>query len=178
MEKSIEIGKRLASAIATATDSNHRLVVYAFDSMPRKIVTNGKDLSSWEAAMKELRAGGGTACGIALDALSREDSVDQIVIITDECVAGAPNVSVGYDRVAKSFGFNPSVRIIRCEGEGGKSNNVYEPLEKKGDVDVDRIDFDGDYYSIPNLLLFLNKSSRLDLLLEVMSYELPIRKSS
>lgn len=179
MEVAIELGKRLASAIATAMNDDNKLFVYAFDSMPRKITAAGNDLGSWEKAMSELSANGGTACGLAIDALTRLDTpVDQIVIITDECVAGAPNVNVGYSNVAKKFGFNPSVRIIRCNGSFGKGDGVFEPLEKRGDVDVDRVDFDGDYFGIPNLLLFLNKSSRLDLLLEVMDYELPTRKSS
>ena len=179
MTTAIELGKRLASAIATSINRDNIFVAYAFDSMPRKIVSQGKDLASWEKAMSELHAGGGTACGLAIDALTRLDTpVDQIVIISDECVAGAPNVSVGYDNVARKFGFNPSVRIIRCAGNTGRGNGIHDPIEKKGSVDLDRIDFDGDYYSIPNLLLFLNKSSRLDLLLEIMDYPLPERKNS
>lgn len=179
MEVALELGKRLASAIATAMNDENKLFVYAFDNMPRKVISTGKDLGSWENAMSELQASGGTCCGVAIDALTRLDTpVEQIIIITDECVAGAPNVNVGYGNVAKKFGFNPSVRIIRCNGSFGKKDDVFKPLELRGDVDVDRVDFDGDYFSIPNLLLFLNKSSRLDLLLEVMDYPLPSRKTS
>lgn len=43
------------------------------------------------------------------------------------------------------------------------------------DVYVDRWDFGGDYYALPNLVPMLARPTRLDLLLEVMDVELPAR---
>ena len=37
--------------------------------------------------------------------------------------------------------------------------------------------FDGDYYSLPNLVPFLTKPSRVELLMEIMEYPLPKRKT-
>ena len=37
--------------------------------------------------------------------------------------------------------------------------------------------FAGDYYSLPNLVPLLSKPSKLELLMEIMDYPLPVRKS-
>ena len=43
-------------------------------------------------------------------------------------------------------------------------------------IGVDVFQFSGDYYSLPNLVPLLTRPSKLDLLIEIMSYPLPKRK--
>ena len=43
-------------------------------------------------------------------------------------------------------------------------------------VGIDVFQFDGDYYSLPNLVPMLARPSKLELLMEIMGYPLPTRK--
>lgn len=177
MNHAKEIAKRLGSAIAASLGDNYWIQTVAFNDGFYFVKPNGKDLDSWEKAFAGINICGATHAGSGLLALAHcGKPVDQIVIITDEGENGSPNFSAAYDMYRKQFGVSPSVRIIRCGSS--RCNSIYDGLTRKGDVDVERFDFDGDYYSIPNLLTFLNKSSRLDLLMEIMSYELPVRRQS
>ena len=47
-----------------------------------------------------------------------------------------------------------------------------------GGVVVDVFNFTGDYYSLPNLIPMLAQPSKLELLMEIMEYPLPERKSA
>lgn len=177
MNESKEIAKRLGSAIAAALGDGYRIDTIAFNDCFYPVKSKDKDLDSWEKAFAGINIGGSTYIGSALIALAISGKpVDQIVLITDEGETDAPNFSAAYEQYRTQFGFSPSVRIVRCGTH--RSSGVYDGLVRKGDVDVERVDFDGDYYSIPNLLMFLNKSSRIELLMEIMTYKLPERKAS
>ncbi len=80
------------------------------------------------------------------------------------------------NKYCEKFNHRPMVRIIRC-GNVDKNYNIYDGLVKAG-YDVEYQEFSGDYNSIPNLLLFLNKNSKLELLCEIMSHPLPQRKTA
>ena len=43
-------------------------------------------------------------------------------------------------------------------------------------ITVDVFPFNGDYYSLPNLVPLIAKPSKLELLMEIMEYPLPERK--
>ena len=43
---------------------------------------------------------------------------------------------------------------------------------------VDVFQFTGDYYALPNLVPLLSKPSKLELLMEILDYPLPRRKSA
>ncbi len=45
-------------------------------------------------------------------------------------------------------------------------------------IAVDVFEFSGDYYSLPNLVPMLSRPSKLELLMEIMDYPLPERKSA
>ncbi|MGA2496967.1 MAG: hypothetical protein ABSH20_04465, partial [Tepidisphaeraceae bacterium] len=69
---------------------------------------------------------------------------------------------------------DPAVCIVRTPGAG-------DGLEKQcraAGIGVDVFQFSGDYYSLPNLVPLLSKPSRLELLMEIMEYPLPVRKSA
>jgi hypothetical protein len=176
MDSAKEVAKRLGSAIATALDDKNWIETVAFNDGFYFVKPKAKDLDAWEKAFAGVNVSGSTYAGQGLLALAkRGEAVDQIVIITDECENGNPSFAAAFNAYRKQFNCNPSVRIIAC---GNASTNIYNDLQRLGDVDVERFVFNGDYYSVPNLLSFLNKSSRFDLLMEIMSYELPQRKNS
>ena len=47
---------------------------------------------------------------------------------------------------------------------------------RQAKVAADAYQFDGDYYSLPNLVPLLSRPSRLELLMEIMEYPLPARQ--
>jgi hypothetical protein len=55
---------------------------------------------------------------------------------------------------------------------------VLEGRCKAAGIATDVFQFAGDYYSLPNLIPLLSKPSRLELLMEIMEYPLPVRKSA
>jgi hypothetical protein len=59
----------------------------------------------------------------------------------------------------------------------GATDGVEKQARAAG-VSVDVFQFDGDYYSLPNLIPLLTRPSRLELLMEIMEYPLPKRRSA
>lgn len=172
MEQAIEIGKRMASMISAVMDAD--LIVYAFDTMPYKITSKGTDIGSWEKALKMVRAGGCTSCGCAIAAMTRnQEYVEQIVMITDEGHNQSPPFLGSLQQYATTMNVQPSVVMLRC---GHSRHRTLTDQAIRAGFDVQDYDFDGDYYSLPNLIPFLTQPSKLDLLMEIMETPLPTRK--
>lgn len=150
------------------------LYVYAFDTIPYRLDTKGKsELSDWEKAFKGIVAGGGTACGVALDMMRRKKQVvEQIIMVTDQEENNVPHLAPTLKLYAQELGTMPSVIIVQV---GGNSNQLERALTAEG-MTVDTFKFSGDYYSLPSLLPMLAGGTRLELLMEIMSYPLPERK--
>lgn len=173
MSQAIEIGKRVASMISAIMDAD--FYVYAFDSMAYPIQSKGSDLASWEKAMVGIRAGGGTSCGCPFTYMTQaKQAVEQVIIITDEGDNTAPSFTAGYNRYCEALGVKPNVCIIKTQGASGH----VEQNCRKQEIPVDTYQFTGDYYGLPNMVKFLTKPSRLDLLMEIMTWDLPERKAS
>jgi hypothetical protein len=66
------------------------------------------------------------------------------------------------------------VCIVRTPG----GSSGIETQCRNAGVMVDVFQFAGDYYSLPNLVPLLSKPSKLELLMEIMEYPLPVRKSA
>lgn len=171
MQEAISVGKQLAGLIAGVADAP--LTVVAFDSMPYFIESEGPALSDWDRAFASIRAIGNTSIGAPLQALrSRKIVVEQIVIVTDEEENTAPYFVRTYKAYAEDFGVAPAVVIVRIGGRGGYLER--QLIAEK--IQVETLDFTGDYYALPNVVMLLARPSRLDLLLEIMATPLPIRK--
>ncbi len=170
MENAIEIGKRLAAMISGITEAD--LFVYAFDVMPYAVEAKGGDLTDWEKAFTHIKAGGGTSCGCALEAMRlKKQLVEQIVLVTDEGENAAPYFADAYDAYRRTLDIMPNVMIVKV----GDCSGWVETQLKKKQIPVDTLTFKGDYYSLPNLIPLLSRPSRLELLLEIMATPLPIR---
>ena len=170
MQSAIEVGKRLATMISGISQAE--LYVYAFDTIPYPVNTQGTNLSDWEQAFKLINAGGGTSLGCALEVLrQRKQSVEQIILVTDEGENTAPYFADTYKRYSRELGILPNVVIVRV----GQSYNWVEAQLRSQQTPVETFTFQGDYYSLPNLVPLLTRPSRLELLMEILETPLPAR---
>ena len=175
MSQAIELGKQIASMVSTITTSD--LYVYAFDTMAYPVVSQGKDLASWDKALRGIYAGGGTSCGIALEYMLRaKQKVEQIVLITDEGENQTPAFFPTLKKYREQLKVDPSVVIVKTQG----ASNLLETQAVREGVQVDAWQFTGgsDYYSLPQIIPLLTRSSKADLLMDIMMYPLPKRKAN
>jgi hypothetical protein len=171
MELAIELGRRIGSLISAICEKE--LYVYAFDTMAYPIERGGDDLASWEKALKGISAGGGTSCGVPLDFMTKKKQyVEQIIVVTDEGENTAPLFVDAFTKYREAVKADPNVCFVRTPGA---STQVADQCRKAG-VMCDAFQFTGDYYSLPNLVPMLSRPSKLELLMEIMDYTLPIRK--
>ena len=172
MDEAIELGKRIGAMVSAICESD--LYAYAFDTMAYEIEPRGNDLADWERAFAGIKAGGATSCGVAFKYLQRKQQyVEQIIMITDEAENTAPTFVAGLREYCSALNADPTVVIVRTP-------HACEDIEKKcrrENVPLDVFKFEGDYYSLPNLIPMLAQPSKLELLMEIMDYPLPERKS-
>lgn len=175
MTQAIELGKQIGSMISAIMDEGVNLFCYAFDTMAYPIKAAGKSLADWEKALKGINANGGTSCGVALEYMLRaKQHAENIILITDEGENSSPLFVPTLQRYLGLVGQQPTVCIVKTEG----ATNLIERNMQQAGLQCDAYQFSGDYYSLPNLIPYLTKASRLDLLMEIMMYELPKRKAS
>ena len=173
MHEAIELGKRIGSMISAICEAD--LFTYAFDTVAHEITADGNDLAAWERAFLGITAGGATSCGVALKYLERKKQyVEQIIMITDEQQNTPPLFVAALEEYRSTVKANPSVVIVRTPG----GSDYVEQQCRRANVQVDVFQFEGDYYSLPNLVPMLARPSKLELLMEIMDYPLPKRKSA
>jgi hypothetical protein len=173
MELAIEIGKRIAAMVSAACESS--LHVYAFDTIAYPIEAKGRDWASWKKAFAGINAGGETSVGVAVDCLRRKQQhVEQIIVVTDEEEYNPPFFVESLLKYRQALGADPAVCFVKVPDS---SQRLEEQCKRAGIV-ASTFDFNGDYYSLPNLLALLEPPSGLDLLMEIMDYPLPERRPS
>ena len=122
-----------------------------------------------------ITAGGCTSCGVALKYLEpKQQYLDQIIMITDEQQNTAPPFIPALREYCEALKANPSVVIVRTPGG---TDHVEKQCRQEG-VQVDVFHFTGDYYALPNLVPMLSRPSKMELLMEIMDYPLPERRSA
>lgn len=170
MENAIEIGKQVAALVSGITEAD--LVVFAFDTMPYPIYSNGDTLSDWERAFRHIVANGATSIGCALELMRLQRTyVEQIVIITDQEENTPPFFTKVYEAYSNEMAIQPNVVIINVRA---RASYIERQLIAAG-VQVDTWTFTGDYYTLPNLVPLLSRPSRLELLVEILATPLPVR---
>ena len=172
MEVAIDLAKQVGAMISSLCTSD--LFVYAFDSSAYPIKFEGHELTHWEKAFKGIRARGNTSCGVALEWMRKKKQyAEQVLMITDEEENTHPFFIQALQRYSYDLKTEPNVCIVKTRGA---SNRLERDCRKAG-VPCDTFDFDGDYYSLPNLVPMLCQPSRVELLMEIMEYPLPKRKT-
>ncbi len=173
MHLAIDLGKRIGAIVSAICESE--LYTYAFDTLAHEITSNGQDLADWERAFAGITAGGATSCGIALKYMERKKQfVEQIIIITDEEQNTPPIFVTALREYSAALGAAPSVVIVRTPG----GRDYVERQCRDAGIQVDVFNFEGDYYSLPNLVPMLAAPSKMELMMEIMDYPLPQRKNA
>jgi hypothetical protein len=197
MEQAIEMGKQIAAMVAGVCQAE--LFVYAFDTLAYPIGVPPQagnslgfvaslhrrkaaealpapvSLADWERAFAGIQAVGGTSCGVAVEMMRRQgQAVEEIVMVTDEGENTAPRFVEALQRYRAELKADPHVVFVKTRG----AVNLLETECQRAGIDFDVWQFTGDYYSLPNLLPLLSRPSKLDLLLEIMAYPLPVRKAA
>ena len=173
MALAIELGKRIGAMISAVCERG--LFVYAFDSMAYPIEPVGHDLASWERALVGINAGGNTSCGVALEAMRlKKQYIEQIILVTDEAENTPPLFVATLQKYRESVHADPNICIVRVP----RGTSLLETQCRAAGIMADVFQFAGDYYSLPNLIPLLSKPSKLELLMEILEYPLPKRKSA
>jgi hypothetical protein len=173
MTEAIEVAKHVGALLGAVCE--RELYVYAFDTIALQIEPGGMELASWEKALAGIKAAGCTSCGVAVDRLrQKKQYVEQIILITDEGENTEPRLTTALTKYRAELGADPAVCIIRTQGG---SDQLERALQQAG-MPCDAYQFNGDYYSLPNLVPLLARPSRLELLMEIAEYPLPKRKSA
>ena len=102
----------------------------------------------------------------------RKQAVEQIIVVTDEEEYDPPFFVESLLKYRQALSADPSVRFVKVPDS---STRLEEQCKRAGIV-AGTFDFNGDYYSLPNLVALLEPPSELDLLLEILDYPLPQRK--
>jgi hypothetical protein len=171
MDLAIELGKRIGAMISAVCEKE--LYVYAFDTMAYPVERGGTDLASWEKALHGIHAGGATSCGVALDYMTRKRQyVEQIVVVTDEEENTPPLFAEALKKYREALPADPNVCFVRTPG----ARDHLEQQCRAAGLACDAFQFTGDYYSLPNLVSLVSRPSKLELLMEIMEYPLPVRK--
>lgn len=171
MDEAIEVGKQLAALISGIADAE--LFVYVFDDVARPIVADGPELSDWERAFKHVKASSCTSIGSGMEALTRHrHRVEQVIVVTDEGENRPPLFRHAYRDYADKFGVAPDVLIVKVGNANGQLTN---DLQEAG-VSLETFTFEGDYYSLPNLVPLITRPSRVELLMEILDTPLPVRE--
>ena len=174
MSQAIEAGKRIASMTSAIMDAP--LYVYAFDNLAYPInAPKSNELADWDKAFTGIQAGGCTSCGIGIEMLRRQKQrVEQIVMVTDEGENSSPPFLTTLQNYQKEMNVETHVVFVKV---GSAYDHLEQKCERNG-ISYDAYTFDGDYYSLPNLIRFLTQPSRMDLLLEIMAFPLPDRRAA
>jgi hypothetical protein len=172
MSVAIELGKRIGALLSAVC--SRELYVFVFDTKEHRVEAAGDDLAGWEKALSGVTAGGGTSCGVALEAMRKAKLyVEQIVMITDEGENTDPRFVPALQKYRAEVKADPSVCIAKVPGATAQ----LEGDCRKAGLGADAFQFEGDYYSLPNLVPLLSRPSKLDLLQEIVEYPLPARRS-
>lgn len=172
MELAIELGKRIGAMLSAVCEAD--LFVYAFDTMAYPIERAGEDMASWEKALQGIKAGGATSCGVPLEVMIRKRQyAEQIVMISDQEENAAPHFVPTLQKYRTELKSDPNVYFVQTPRGG---NHLEQQCHKAG-LTCDAFRFTGDYYSLPNLVPMLSRPSKLDLLMEIIEYPLPVRKA-
>ena len=172
MNMALEAGRQLGAMISAIAKGD--LYAYAFDTVAYPIEPRGPSLVDWEKAMAGLHATGGTSCGVALDWLRRKGQrVEQIVMVTDEGENTAPLFRDAYTAYADEWKVRPAVILIKI----GQASNTLEQACAQLGVAPNVFEFRGDYYALPNVIPLLTYPSLADMVMEILSYPLPQRKT-
>lgn len=173
MERAIEVGCHLAAVVSTVAASG--LEVIAFDAIARRVRGPDRpDLEGWAAAFSHLHANGQTSIGAPFEVLARDGTrVEQAVVITD----GEENTAPYFVDALRAYEARMETRVgvmLVLVGSRRGTSTLERRLVEAG-VDAVTWVFDGDLYSLPNLVPYLAVPRRQELAARILETKLPTR---
>ncbi|MCB9637386.1 MAG: hypothetical protein H6727_00565 [Myxococcales bacterium] len=171
MEMALEVGQRIGAMIGLLCTRG--LISYAFDTMPYPIkAPESESLEDWQKAFRGIRAGGRTSVGSPVQWMRRKQQrVEQIILVTDGEENAAPYFVEEIQRYQEELGVYPTIVMVKV----GTDRELLEGRCERAGIPMDVYAFNGDYYSLPNLIPMLTQPSRVDLLMQILDYPLPQR---
>lgn len=174
MTEAIEVGKQIATLISGVAEAE--LYVYAFDSMAYPVKTADEkksELADWERSFSLIFPQGSTSIGAPLEVMRiKKQAVEQIIIVTDEGENTSPYFETVLPRYMEELKTLPNVIIVKV----GQHSDQLERALRKINQPCETFTFEGDYYSLPNLVPLLSRPSRIELLMEILEVPLPTRE--
>lgn len=174
MSAAIEIGKGIGSMISTIVEADFYCIIA--DVMATQIKCASSSLDDWQKAMKMVKCGSATSCGVGIRHLIKNDQfVEQIIMVTDQGENRHPLFIDQMKEFKDKFGLMPRIIFVNC---GRWSCDKLERECDQAGIEFESIKIPegADYYSLPNLIPLLTAAGRLDLLENIMQVELPTRK--
>ena len=179
IDKSGSMARRHRAGQADRRDDLGRLreelYVYAFDTMAYPVergrrrpglAGSGRSPASPPAAARR--------CGVAVEAMRlKRQYVEQIILVTDEGENTPPLFVPTLQKYRAGAEGRPG-RLLRPHARRATAAGGASAGRRASPVDV--FQFSGDYYSLPNLVPLLSRPCKLELLMEIMEYPLPVRK--
>jgi hypothetical protein len=166
MEKCIEIGKLLATMCSSIATSD--LHVYAFDTNSFEVKGAKSDFASWEKAFAPIKAGNATSIGAPFHRLMDEE-VEQVVVISDGEENAPPRFRDMLNKYEMKHGRTVKVFFVKVSTV---ARTTFEASMEGTDFTV--INFDGDYYNLPNVIPLLCSGNNFELVEEVLGARLYI----
>jgi hypothetical protein len=130
-----------------------------------------KKMPEWERAFSKIHANGWTSIGCPIKVMTTANQRAQnIVVISDEGENTAPHFVTTIRDYMRVFSIMPNIVIIRV----GNWTDQLEQELRGAKIGYQAVTFNGDYYSLPNLIPLINKASSFELLMEVMATPIPV----
>ncbi len=172
MSVALDVGKQLGSMISGITKAD--LLVYVFDESPTRLeLPADASVSQWDKNLQLVFPGGATSIGACLEAMKKEKQiVEQIIIVSDLNENVEPFLPDALKRYCDSINSIPGLVLVKV----GQHTEFLESQLKHSQIQFDTFIFEGDYYSLPNLIPILSRPSRMDLLFDILATSLPTRK--
>ncbi|HYT90394.1 MAG TPA: hypothetical protein VEL76_16935 [Gemmataceae bacterium] len=172
MHEAIEVGRQIGAMVSAVCEGG--LFAYTFDGTAHPVEVRGTALADWEEVLAGVFAGGATSCGSALEMMRRlGQRVEQVVVVTDEHENQSPRFKDAYTAYCGAFA-KPDVILVKV----GQAGDTLEKACAELGVAPRVFTFGGDYYALTNLIPLLTQPSMLELLIQIMEYPLPRRRSA
>jgi hypothetical protein len=185
MSQAIEVARQLAALISAVITADFS--VYAFDSAAFEIKATPAPgqrptLSDWEKAFRFIKADGSTSIGAPLAKMTRDRIyAEQLLIVSDEGENTAPYLADAWTQYCEQMKAAPAVIIVSIPHSGyqipGSVERFPQSLQQRG-IATMRYTFNGDIYSLPNVLPLLAAPSKSELVEMIMQYPLPQRRQA
>ena len=176
MERALEVGQILATALAGRMAENVDLHVYAFDRVPYLIEPDTLDADGWRGAFRHYRAAGVMSAGSVLEAMrQKRQVVEQVIVVTGRDEETAPALADVYESYAAQVAVHPDVHVVATAEAAGRFVSRLETAN----ITVSTLTFpQGPAFCLDSALDLWSRPSRRDLLDEILAVRLPTRRAA